>query len=725
MQGLELYIAQPTINQSGGAVVVTTASTVYSPGAPATGASVTITNGYAIYIDNTPNIYMGAAAGTISLIANTQNSLKFTTSTIAGQAYLALDTRTTVSAIQAVSITPSAPTIASAAGSVYNVLYVTPPLITFSGTNTVTAMQGIGLSIGQVLYAGTAATVTTASTLYIYGGPTPGGSVTVTNSYAIYIANNSNIFLGGAASILVLKSATAATWKWTLDTLAGTAIFTANTTTTTDNSTDFTFAPQTQTIAGAAGTYHRGVGINAHTLTTSTTTTITAMQGLELYIAQPTINQSGGAVVVTTASTLYVAGAPATGASVTVTNGYAIYIDNTPNIYMGAAAGVIVLKSATTAALLFTTDTLGGTQILSINTTTTSNGGVDFAFHTQNQTVASNAGANHRVMVTDSYTYTTSTTTTITAMQGMELYLGQVTIAQSGGAVVVTTASAFYIGGAAVIGGSVTVTNNYALYIDNTPNIFMGAAACDITIIANTQNALKFTTSTVAGQAYLALDTRITVTGIQVLAITPSAPTIASAAGDTYSCLYITVPTITLTNTTLVTALDGMGIYLTGNTITDSSVETVTEASTLYVGTPVIGGSITITNIYPINTQCGAFLLASTGTWTNKPSWSALKADIQPFELARTENIWNWLRDEYKPVTYFYKDQNMQGHRSIGFLLDDFQKTEAGRDVFKLITANDDGGILTKDTEGLLLMLVQESAKRIASLEKRLAERTN
>ena len=197
MLGIALRIAQPTINQSGGAVVVTTASTLYVAGAPATGASVTVTNGYAIYIDNTPNIYMGAAAGTISLIANTQNSLKFTTSTIAGQAYLALDTRTTVSAIQAVSITPSAPTIASAAGSVYNVLYVTPPLITFSGTNTVTAMQGIGLSIGQVLYAGTAATVTTASTLYIYGGPTPGGSVTVTNSYAIYIANNSNIFLGG------------------------------------------------------------------------------------------------------------------------------------------------------------------------------------------------------------------------------------------------------------------------------------------------------------------------------------------------------------------------------------------------------------------------------------------------------------------------------------------------------------------------------------------------
>lgn len=93
------------------------------------------------------------------------------------------------------------------------------------------------------------------------------------------------------------------------------------------------FTSSAPTIANTAATTYSQVGISAVTLTLSAVTGVTALNGLTLNLGAPTINQSGGAVVVTTASTLYVA-APVAGASVTITNPYAI--NSAGDIYIGA-----------------------------------------------------------------------------------------------------------------------------------------------------------------------------------------------------------------------------------------------------------------------------------------------------------------------------------------------------------------------------------------------------
>lgn len=106
-----------------------------------------------------------------------------------------------------------------------------------------------------------------------------------------------------------------------------------DTRTGTDNITSATFSAAPVTIANVAGTTYSQVGVAAKITTLSTNTGVTALNGLQLSLSAPTINQSGGAVTVSTASTLNVA-APVAGAGVTITNSNAI--NSAGDIYMGA-----------------------------------------------------------------------------------------------------------------------------------------------------------------------------------------------------------------------------------------------------------------------------------------------------------------------------------------------------------------------------------------------------
>ena len=124
-----------------------------------------------------------------------------------------------------------------------------------------------------------------------------------------------------------------------------------------------------------------------------------------------------------------------------------------------------------------------------------------------------------------------------------------------------------------------------------------GGGMSFITIGANTgPNDFYFTDGTTK---VLSFDTRNTVTGVKAVSVTASPPTIASATGDTFSQLYVSPVTVTLTGTTTVTALDGIGLYLDIPTVTDASAATVTTVSNLYVAAPAAaGGSATITNSF-------------------------------------------------------------------------------------------------------------------------------
>ena len=131
---------------------------------------------------------------------------------------------------------------------------------------------------------------------------------------------DADLEMNSGAYDLVLKTATAAALEISNGTVK---ILAFDTRATTDNVTQVKITGIAPTLAGASGSTFNVAAIAALTLTTSTATTITALDGVILSLGTPTINQSGGAVTVTTASGLYVS-KPVAGTSVTITNNYLI-----------------------------------------------------------------------------------------------------------------------------------------------------------------------------------------------------------------------------------------------------------------------------------------------------------------------------------------------------------------------------------------------------------------
>ena len=122
--------------------------------------------------------------------------------------------------------------------------------------------------------------------------------------------------------------------------------------------------------------------------------------------------------------------------------------------------------------------------------------------------------------------------------------------------------------------------------------------ASDFRIVANTASALDISDGTTN---LMTFDTRNTVTAVNAVTFNSSPPTIASAAGITYSQVSVAAKTVTLTGTTGVTAMNGLQLNLGAPTITDADACTVVTASTLYVAAPVAAGSAGITNIWAAN----------------------------------------------------------------------------------------------------------------------------
>lgn len=159
--------------------------------------------------------------------------------------------------------------------------------------------------------------------------------------------------------------ATTTTWTWTAGTANvfrisdGTATpLTLDLRNTTDNIITWAFTAPAQTIAGAAGTDYRTVNIAGITITTSTQTTITTMPGIGLTSFSPAIDQSGGAVTVTKASTVAIRnGGPRPAASVTITTSVALEIADNP-----APAGTITNSAGIEVAAM----TRGGSLNASI-----------------------------------------------------------------------------------------------------------------------------------------------------------------------------------------------------------------------------------------------------------------------------------------------------------------------------------------------------------------------
>lgn len=161
---------------------------------------------------------------------------------------------------------------------------------------------------------------------------------------------------------------------------------------------------------------------------------------------------------------------------------------------------------------------------------------------------------------------------------------------------------------------------------------------------------------------------------------------------------------------------------------------TLTNHNALYLGTPGGGSTVRV-----IDTASGAYLTTG-GTWTNNPSWDRYKTEKKPLgertpdgRMARPQvRSWlDWLADNHIPAFYRHDgrplDEGVEDtprprhqdyeHDTLFFSLDHWPE-----DMRQAITVDAQGGIGTKDTDGLLLALVAEQRSIVRDLEGEIAQ---
>lgn len=157
-------IDAPTIAFAG-ASTVTNASTVYVSGAPLAGANATITNSYALFVDNGACRFDGTSLfGGAATFAPTAGAATIRTAlTVTGAA----DTARTASTEQPDVYVNLGRTVQWATGALTNQRFV----------------QFLAPTISAV----GASTVTNTATLYVDNAPQAGANATLTNSYALWV----------------------------------------------------------------------------------------------------------------------------------------------------------------------------------------------------------------------------------------------------------------------------------------------------------------------------------------------------------------------------------------------------------------------------------------------------------------------------------------------------------------------------------------------------------
>ena len=160
--------------------------------------------------------------------------------------------------------------------------------------------------------------------------------------------------------------------------------------------------------------------------------------------------------------------------------------------------------------------------------------------------------------------------------------------------------------------GKITISANGAGADDITlsggitfdSNLTLGSAK-DILVAADTAASLEFYDSTTK---FLVFDTRNTVTGITNALFTAMPSTITAASGVTKITVGIIPGTTTLTGSTGVTAMEGLGLHIAQPTVTDEDAVTVTDVSTIYIAAAPVGaglGPATLTNAYALKIAAG------------------------------------------------------------------------------------------------------------------------
>lgn len=500
-----ISIGTPTIAASS-STTYSIASTLRISNAPQAGSNVTLTAAYAIHVDNGDVRFDGGiAAGGFGTGATSPkynigigHSLPAANWGVNGVA-LRLNTGT-------VTDTSSVDGATVATANIHSILRPT-----LAATNATTGI-----------------TYTTAATLYIANSPTTSGLVTITNALALHVASGGVIFngaLGVGASVS-----------------ANTELFQLNgnfsTTAWTTNGVRFRAVGRTYTDTSSSGTV---------------TTQVIDSWG------RPTIAASS-ATTYTHCATVYITNAPIAGSNVTITNPYALLIDD-GDVRMDAKLIVHSGGSAPSAAL--------GTGNLALSAAAWGVNGVGLRMTGNISTDTSSSGTVSNAVWSSfgTPTFAASNTTTY------------------------TNAASVYIQGPPTAGSNVTITSGYALFVDS------GDVRMDGRLICNSNSNAPVAAFTVHSTAVSA-DAWGT-SGIWARIVGGTA-TDATSSG-------------TVTNV--------VGSSFGTPTFAASSSTTYTNAATLYVSaSPTAGSNVTITSGYAIwsdagvNRLDGNTMIGCTGT---------------------------------------------------------------------------------------------------------------
>jgi hypothetical protein len=462
----------------------------------------------------------------------------------------------------------------------------------------------------------TSAVFTQAATVAITAAPIAGTGVTITNPYALWVQAGNAKFDGGVTNTgnetitpASRTTAAAVTPYFQVTTPADTAITTATA------ATGVNFATGTRTWVDG-----------------------TVAAQTEFLFNAPTYNKTTTSATFTKAATLAVSAAPIAGASVTITNPYALWVE----------AGVAQFDGDLT-----------NTGVETLTPAARSSGVVPYfqlTIPTDTSITASTEGPGFKT-VTGTRTWATTGTV---ALQREYLFAAP-TYASAGASQTFTKAATVDISGPPIQGSQAILSNPVALNVETGPSSFggtytfstnpatTGASAIVVpaaTTTLQTSEPVTFQQVYLGQPTYAAASGTITTASNLYIAGAPIASTLTItnpyaldiAAGQssiggayTYGALpsgawawgtTLTFPAATYTGTGTNTATTGAVIYHGIPTFTDASVGTVTDLTDeLFLGPTAIAGSQAATRVHSLAIQdstssttavTGAFVVAST-----------------------------------------------------------------------------------------------------------------
>ena len=429
------------------------------------------------------------------------------------------------------------------------------------------------------------------------------------------------------------------------------------------------------------------LSLSASTFTDNATSGSSTATGMAFNsIAAPTLAATNSSVTTTNAYGLYLGGSPIAGTNETLTNTAGIFLKS--NAVGSGTNGYGVLIGAPTGPTSSYAGYFGNSAPTSH---TTAMYGIQATAQATNIAFnMANAYAVYATLVGD-----TNSANHVTNGYGVYSSVGT-----SNNRGVISNGYGVYTKLSAQASG--TITTGYGLYVD-TP-VSAGAFGTNYGLYINSQQG---PTTTYALYQAGSSDKSYFAGSIGINTTSPASKLDITATG-TFGAAGVSginseAHTVTLSGANPTTYptfyANSLGAMTLNGTNTN---QTVTTGSTLYVATPVAGANVTVTNLYPINTQTGAYL-SSGGTWTNASDRN-LKEDFTPVDPAEMLNKINTL-----PVTEW--DYKTEGPtvKHIGPVAQDFYAAFG--------VGNNNTSISTIDPAGIALLGIQALSKQVRNIQ--------